>query len=474
MDVPKLTPEMLAGFPPSAVELIQQLLAVIQLQAAKIAELEEKLSQNSHNSSKPPSSDGLAVKPSPPKSATGKKPGGQPGHSKQSRTLIPTVECHRMIPCFPAVRRNCSKPLAGNDPNPLRFQVTELPPVKPEVTEYQRHRLVCACGFSNCGPLPTGVTGQDGPRLRAWVVLLTGRYRMSKENAANLTGDVFGVSLSAGQVCSVEAGAGRMLQPVADEILAAARRSASNIDETSMGRGRWLWVMVTAVGTAFQIVTGRNREELLNLIGDNDVRVLTSDRHSLYSRLWSGQHQLCWAHLRRDFQAMIDRNNDGSEVGRELLMLSDELFGLWKRVRDGTLTKKAFASKMTRPGVFRTRLDAALKQGLAGGCAKTRGTCGQLIEREASLFRFAFNDGVEPTNNAAERAIRHGVIWRKQSHGPKSESGAAYLANIWSVVETCRQQGRRVWDFLAECFNAAQTGQPLPRLVTPVPQLQAA
>jgi transposase len=467
MDVPKLTPEMMAAFPPEAVAFIQLLLA-------KIAELEEKLGKNSHNSSKPPSSDGPAVKPAPPKPATGKKPGGQPGHPKQSRVLVPAAECDQVVPCFPAACRHCSKPLAGTDPNPRRFQVTELPPVTPVVTEYQQHRLYCRCGFSTCGPLPAGVTGQDGPRLRACAVLLTGRYRLSKESAANLMGDLFGAPLSAGRVCAIEAGAGRVLQPVADEILTAARQSASNIDETSMGKGRWLWVMVTAVGTAFQIVAGRNRAELLKLIGENYVRVLTSDRHSLYSHLWAGRHQLCWAHLRRDFQAMIDRSNDGSDVGRELLHLSDDLFALWKRVRDGTLTNKAFAAKMTRPGVFRTRLNAAFTRGLGCGCAKTRGTCGQLIEREASLFRFAFTDGVEPTNNAAERAIRHGVIWRKQSHGPKSESGAKYLANIWSVVETCRQQGRQVWDFLAECFDAAQAGRPLPRLVTPDTQTQAA
>ncbi len=474
MDVPKLPPEILAQLPPTAAEFIEQLLTIIQLQSVKIAELEEKLNQNSHNSSKPPSSDGPAVKPAPPKPVTGKKRGGQPGHPRQSRTLIPSAECHRVVPCFPAACRNCSKPLAGTDPNPLRFQVTELPPVRPEVTEYQRHRLVCSCGFSNCGPLPAGVSGQDGPRLRACAVLLTGRYRLSKENAAGLMGDLFGVSLSAGQVCAIEADAGRVLQPVADEILTAARRTASNIDETSMGRGRWLWVMVTALGTAFQIVSGRNRAELLNRIGDKYVRVITSDRHSLYSHLPAGQQQYCWAHLRRDFQAMIDRNNDGSEVGRELLNLSDELFGLWKRVRDGTLAKRAFPAKMTRPGVFRTRFNTALDRGLTCGCAKTRGTCGQLTEREASLFMFAFHNGVEPTNNAAERAIRHGVIWRRQSHGPKSESGAKYLANIWSVVETCRQQGRQVWAFLADCFDAAQVGRPRPCLVTPVAQTQAA
>lgn len=467
MEVPKLTPEMMASFPPEAVAFIQLLLA-------KIADLEEKLGKNSHNSSKPPSSDGPAVKPAPPKPVTGKKRGGQPGHPRQTRALIPTAECHRVVPCFPAACRHCSRPLTGTDPEPLRFQVTELPPVTPAVTEYQRHRLVCSCGVPTCGPLPAGVAGQDGPRLRACAVLLTGRYRLSKEGAANLMGDLFGVSLSAGQVCAIEADAGRVMQPVADEILAAARQSASNIDETSMGKGRWLWVMVTAVGTAFQIVTGRNRAELLKLIGEKYVRVLTSDRHSLYSHLPAGQHQYCWAHLRRDFQAMIDRDTDGSAVGRELLLLSDELFVLWKRVRDGTLSTTAFAAKMTRPGVFRTRFNAVLERGLACGCAKTRGTCGQLTAREASLFRFAFTAGVEPTNNAAERAIRHGVIWRKQSHGPKSEAGAKYLANVWSVVETCRQQGRHVWDFLADCFDAAHSGRPLPPLVAPAAQTQAA
>ncbi len=231
--------------------------------------------------------------------------------------------------------------------------------------------------------------------------------------------------------------------------------------------------MVTGVGTAFQIVAGWNRGERLKLVGETYVRVLTSDRHSLYSRVPPGDHQYCWAHVRRNFQAMIDRGNDGSAVGRELLGLSDELFGLWKWVRGGTLARSAFASKMSRRGGFRTRLNAALEQGLGRGCAKTRGTCGQLADREVSLFRFAFNDGVEPTDNAAERAIRHGVIWRKQSHGPRSESGAKYLANIWSVVETCRQQGRKAWDFLADCFDAAQAGRPLPGLVNAEAQPQA-
>jgi transposase len=105
---------------------------------------------------------------------------------------------------------------------------------------------------------------------------------------------------------------------------------------------------------------------------------------------------------------------------------------------------------------------------------QTAGTCKQLLEREVSLFRFAFNTGVEPTNNATERSIRHGVIWRKQSHGPQGETGARHLANIWSIVETCRQQGRRTWEFLTDCLRGASEGGELPSLVTPMVSAQAA
>ncbi len=474
MDVPPLTPEMRETFPSAAVAFIEQLLAIIRTLQTKVAELEAKLGQNSLNSSKPPSSDGPAVKRSPPQAPSGNKRGGQPGHPRQTRDLIPSDQCDHLADCLPAACRNCDRPLTGTDPNPLRYQVTELPPVKPVVTEYRRHRLVCSCGVSTCGELPDEVAGQDGPRLRACVTLLTGQYRLSKEMAAHLLNDLFGVSISAGQVCAVEAEAGEIIQPVADELLAAARQAPANIDETSMGKGRWLWAMVTTVGTVFQIVPGRKREELVKLIGPDHAQITASDRHSLYGHLPASHHQFCWAHLRRDFQSMIDRKSAGSEAGRELLALSDELFGYWHRVRDKTMTKPDFARKMRADAGFRTRFKAALQRGAESGCAKTGGTCRQLADREASLYRFAFCADVEPTNNAAERSIRHGVIWRRQSHGPKSESGAKYLANIWSVVETCRQHGGHVWGFLTQCLTAAHDGRPLPSLVPPKTQTQAA
>jgi transposase len=172
-------------------------------------------------------------------------------------------------------------------------------------------------------------------------------------------------------------------------------------------------------------------------------------------------------HLRRDFQAMIDRNNAGSAIGKELLAMSGQMLGWWKRVRDGTLTKVRFAGRLHAQREFRVRFRAVLERWSAYGCAKTAGTCRERLRGEVSMFLFVFVDGVEPTNNAAERALRHGVLWRKQSHGPKSTAGCEYLGCIWSVVETCRQRGRNVWEFLIECVAAIAEGCAIPSLFSP-------
>jgi transposase len=171
---------------------------------------------------------------------------------------------------------------------------------------------------------------------------------------------------------------------------------------------------------------------------------------------------------------MVNRNNAGSAIGKELLAMSGQMLGWWKRMRDGTLTRVRFAGRLHAQREFRVRFRAVLARGAACGCAKTAGTCRELLRGEVAMFLFAFVDGVEPTNNAAERALRHGVLWRKQSRGPKSGVGSEYLAKMWSVVETCRQQGREVWHFLTECVSAAAEGRLVPSLLTPVVETQAA
>ena len=456
---PPISDELWRQIPPTAQAAI---LALIQQYEQRLAELEARLNQNSTNSSKPPSSDPPALKRAPPKTPSTKKAGGQHGHAKVQRALVDHPDA--IHDCKPTACRNCQQLLHGDDPQPLRHQVWDVPPVRPTVTEYRRHRLTCPrCGLTTCASAPTG---QDGPRLKAACVLLTGAYRLSKSKAARLLSDLFSIPLCAGQVCATEAEVGQQLKPVVDELLEAARQQPANVDETSMGRGRWLWVMVTAVATVYQNASGRNRAALRALVGTEYRRVLTSDRHSVYSHLAEGRHQWCWSHLRRDFQAMVDRNNAGSAIGKELLALSGQMLGWWKRVRDGTLTKVRFAGRLHAQREFRVRFRAVLERGSVCGCAKTAGTCRELLRGEVSMFLFAFVDGVEPTNNAAERALRHGVLWRKMSHGPKSVKGSEYLACIWSVVETCRQQRRNVWDFLTACMAAAAQGRVLPSLLT--------
>jgi transposase len=154
--------------------------------------------------------------------------------------------------------------------------------------------------------------------------------------------------------------------------------------------------------------------------------------------------------------------------------MSGQMLGWWKRVRDGTLTKVRFAGRLHAQREFRVRFRAVLARGSVCGCAKTAGTCRELLHGEVSMFLFAFVNGVEPTNNAAERALRHGVLWRKQSHGPKSERGSEYLSCIWSVVETCRQLDRNVWDYLTACVSASSQGQVAPSLLTKAVNAHAA
>jgi len=269
--------------------------ALIQRYERRLADLEAQLKQNSTNSSKPPSSDPPSLKRSPPQMASSNKAGGQCGHAKAQRALVDHPDA--IYDCKPMFCRLCQQPLHGDDPQPLRHQVWDVPPVRPIVIQYRRHRLRCPrCGVTTCGQAPAG---QDGPRLKAACALLTGAYRLRKAKAARLLTDLFAIPLCAGQVCAIEDEVGKQLKPIVDELLTAARQQPANVDETSMGRGRWLWVMVTAVATVYQIARGRNRDALRKLLGEGYRRVLTSDRHKTYDHLAPDRHQLCWSHTIR-------------------------------------------------------------------------------------------------------------------------------------------------------------------------------
>ena len=436
----------------------------VEEQHQQIHALQERLNQNSTNSSRPPSSDPPGIKRRPPHPASGRRSGGQPGHERQQRPLLPPDHTETLKPnrC-----RRCGHGLTGEDAEPLRHQVLELPAIRPEVTEYQLHRLWCpCCRLSTCATLPPGVPRDgQGPRLQAALALMTGAYRLSKRMVETFCADVLGVPVCAGQVCASEARTAAATEPVVRELREYVRGQPANVDETGWWQRRqrgWLWTVVTQAVTVFTIALSRAAAVAQELIDPAAGKVITTDRYKGYLWLPLRQRQVCWSHLIRDFQAMVDRTGAGSAIGEELLCCAEDLFTWWYRVRDGTLARSTFRRYVTelRPWV-RSQLEA----GAACACAKTAGTCREVLAVEPALWTFARIDGIEPTNNAAERALRHAVLWRKASHGTESEAGSRFVENILTVVATCRQQGRNVLGFLTQCCEAALRGAPPGTLV---------
>jgi transposase len=434
---------------------------------AEVRELTARLNQNSQNSSKPPSSDGPHVKRKPPKPASARKAGGQPGHAPHHRALVPIEKVDTVVTCKPAQGRRCGKPLTGSDPEPVRQQVVELPPVRPHLTEYQRHRLKCAgCGITTCGELPTGILPTCyGPRLASIVALCTGGYRMSKRMAASFCREILGIDFSVGEICQIEQMVTTAVAPAVEEAAVYVQSCDLNIDETSwkeQRKRRTLWTMVTTQLSVFVVTKGRGVAVLKALVGEWYSSILTSDRAKVYDSYPLRRRQICWSHLLRDFQAMIDRGGPGQAVGEALLEHAHVLFAWWHWVRDGTWKRSTFQSYVQ---TLRTSFKLELEWGSQSACPKTAATCRELLARETALWTFVRVEGIEPTNNRSERQLRPAVLWRKVSYGSQSERGSCFVASILTVLMSCQQQRRNALAYLTTCCQAFYANRPIPSLV---------
>src|SRR5512143_36159 len=470
-DQPPLSPAIWDTLSPEAQAAVT---ALVRSFERRIADLEERLNRNSTNSSRPPSSDPPSVKRRPPAPPSGKKRGGQPGHRHHPRALVPPEQLRQVIECRPPRCRWCGDDLHGDDPEPIRHQVAEVPPIQPVVDEYRLHRLKCPrCGTSTCAALPPGVpAGAFGPRLRAILSVLAGAYRLGKRPIQRLAFDLLGLSISAGMICRLERQGANELEAPVEGLREYVRGAASaHIDETSWKQGRdkaWLWVAVTNLVTVFAIATSRGAEVARDLLGSDRRKVVISDRFRSYG--WIKRRQFCWAHRDRDFQAMVDRGGESAEVGRGLPGHSERLFDWWHRVRDGTMAR---ATLRSRVDIMRFTFRDDLRCGVACGCARTAATCRELLAGETHLWTLVRVGGVEPTNNDAERALRHGVIDRKTSGGTASEAGSRFVERMLTVVATCRQQEISVLDYLTRCHQAHLDGRPIPSLIPTTPTAQA-
>ncbi len=353
-----------------------------------------------------------------------------------------------------------------------RHQVVELLPLAVRVTEYQMAMRRCPlCGKRTRAELPPGVPRRPfGARLTAVVALLSGRYRLSRREVRQLLQDLWAVKLSLGAVVRQEQAQSAALAPVVQEAQVAVQEAAVvNMDETGWRQEKaraWLWTVVTATLTVFRIDRNRSGVAVDALLGAEFAGVVGSDRWSAYSRFPPERRALCWAHLKRDFQGLVDRGGEAERIGCWGLAETERLFALWHRFGAGELDRQELRRQLIP---LQARLGRLLRRGQENPDRKAAALCWELSKWWPALWTFARVEGVEPTNNVSERALRPAVLWRKGCFGSDTEGGSRFAERLLTVVATSRQQGRRALDFLVAAGEAALQGTVAPSLL---PQCQ--
>ena len=447
---------------------IAELTAKLEQALARIAELEAQLNQNSSNSSRPPSSDPpWTAKPKRrPKNAGGRKRGGQKGHQGHRRHLLPPEKLRHVHDVHPQCCGRCGgENLADDGSEPLRHQVTDVPPVEPFTDEWRQYQGLCLdCGATTRAELPPGVPRSNfGPLLTALVALLTALYKVSKRGVQQLLSDVFGVAMSLGAVSNCERQTSEAVAtPVEEAHQYVQDQAVVHADETSWkekAKKAWLWVMASPRVSVFFIFPSRSSKCAKKLLG-RFKGILVSDRYKGYLFYAMGHRQICWAHLLRDFIALSERKGIAGDLGGELVSLTDQMFALWHRVRDGTLARSTFRRKM-RP--LMRDIEELLDWG--ADMSEVPGKFQDICDHRSALWTFVRVAGVEPTNNHAEQQVRHGVLLRKVTLGTQSERGSRFIERMLTVVSTLRKQDRNVHRYLTQACEARVAGGPPPSLL---------
>ena len=436
----------------------------------RIAELEACLGRNAANSSLPPSANPPAAPKPVVKKPTGRKPGAQPGHEPHLRRRLPPERLTEVVRFVPQQCRSCRAPLAAQpgpgDPEPSWHQVVELPPVLAHVTEYQGHARTCpACRTVTHAAIPAEVRRHAvGPRLAALLAYLRGAHQVSQRGLEEIVRTALDVPLSLGAINHLERQTSAALASAHAEALAAVRRApVKHVDETGWKRaGGWLWVAATATVAAFVVHARRSAAGLTALLGETVGGILCTDRWAVYDRLPAERRQVCWAHLRRDFQKLVDRGGAAAPTGRAGLRVAKELFACWHRHRDGPSDRDRLLGEIAP---LARRLERALTAGRRCADGASAAFCANLLGLWPALWVFALEQGVEPTNNHAERLLRRGVLWRKRSFGSQSQEGCRFVERMLTVVQTLRLQDRSTLAFLHEAIAAHRAAKPAPQLL---------
>ncbi len=439
---------------------------------ATVRDLLARLGQNSSNSSIPPSANPPQAPPPVRKQPTGRQPGGQPGHTAYLRQRLPVARLTAPpVHYVPEVCAACQDDLpqapGPDDPEPRWHQVVELPELPMHVTEYQAHGRTCPnCGEVTWAKIPPEIRDHVcGPRLTATLSFLSGVLHASKRGIEEFTEAVLGVPIALGTISNLEQEMSAALAAAHAEARQAVQAAAAkNVDETGWKRAGarcWLWGAATAWVACFVIAPTRGAAGLAALLGRTIKGVISSDRWSVYGQLRLGLRQVCWAHLKRDFQKLVDRGGAAKEYGELGLATVGILFEEWHLFRGGG--SRTALRRELEP--LREALRGWLEEGARCRDAKAAALCGNLLELEPALWTFLYKDGVEPTNNHIERLLRPGVLWRKSAFGCHSEAGCRFVERILTVVQTLRLHQRPALDFLYESLSAHRTGRSTPRLL---------
>jgi transposase len=438
----------------------------------RLSALEARLNTNSSNSSKPPSSDPLDAKAPVTKKKKKKPRGAQTGHPPHLKKLFPPEQVTRIELIVPEVCSGCQAPLpraAGpGDPEPKRFQVAELPPIVIEVTEYQAHGRTCpCCGVITQATIPAEIRAHSvGPGLTATLSYFSGCHGVSKRGVEEIAETVLGAPIALGTVANLEQEVSAAVEPAYQEALQAVRRADVKFaDETSWklwGKLCWLWAAAIAGVAVFLIHAQRSAKGLAAILGESIEGIVHSDRWHVYLQVPEERRQLCWAHLKRDFQKIVDCGGPSVFVGRRGLRLVKNLFAAWHAFQAGTITRLRL-QELIAP--LERRFGKTLLEGAFGNDARVAKFCENLIYLEPALWTFAKTEGVEPTNNYMERLVRLAVLWRRRSFGCNSAAGCRFVERILTVVQTCRLKNRNTVDYLRKAVHAHRAGKPCPSLI---------
>jgi transposase len=439
----------------------------------RVVALEERLGQNSRNSSLPPSQDPPSAPPRPRKPASESRRGGQPGHEGRHRPLLELERVDELVEHWPERCAHCARELSEEErldaAPPQRHQLYELPPIAVTVTEHRLHRVRCsACARETRAELPAEVAGSAfGPRLQAAVATLAVRNRVSRRDTVELVGELFGCRLATGTIDAIVQRAGEALAEPQARLLEHLRSApAVNIDETGWrlrGGKRTLWGALSERAALFRIAPDRHEREARALLGEGFQGIVCSDRWWAYNYLQPQRRQVCWAHIIRDFTAQSEGLEPEQSFGEAGLAIAGRLFTAWDDFhRDGDR-----ARLIERVAPLKPELKALLER-YAGKSAKykrTRGLARNLLKVWPALWTFSEIERVEPTNNRAERGLRGAVIYRKLSLGSQSETGERTIERLLSASQTCRLQRRSLFAYLADVLTATARGDPAPSLV---------